>query len=145
MQLTKGRIDRQIHLSVCWQGITFCFLPSCKVGAVQYWNEVTSDIGRVCAGGIWLQDRRPGSKGMICDARNLYVLSMHWNAEAVRGKKGFRDKLWFSVCYIDSIEAAATSCSTVQCVKEMPVCKIAECCMQCLPIILIASLSTALR
>lgn len=54
---------------------------------MQYWNEVTCDIGRDCAEGIWLEDRRPGSKAMICDARNLYVLSMHRNAEAVRGKK----------------------------------------------------------
>lgn len=29
----------------------------------------------------------PGSKSMICYARNLYVLSTLWNAEAVRGKK----------------------------------------------------------
>lgn len=96
---------------------------------------------RICAGGIWLEDRRPGSKAMICDARNLYVLSIHWNAEAVRGKKGFRDKLWFSACCIDNIEAAAASCSKVQCVKEMSVCKVAECCMQCLPIIFMAYLA----
>lgn len=37
--------------------------------------------------GILLEGGIPGSKSMICYARNLYVLSSLWNAEAVREKK----------------------------------------------------------
>lgn len=69
---------------------------------------------------------------------------MHWNAEAVKEKKALGIKCDLVSC-IDRIEAAVTYCSTVQCVKEMSICKIAKCCMQYLPIIFIASVSTALR